>query len=113
MHLHGTRRHLELRRAPWCVDKQRPTRAGFAQQGERGSGSGQDEYSDDEDPGYWREAVRRQGAFVLTELDRSDDEHSPGRSAFGYHRCGCLPGTACRELTLLCSVWRCAGVDRR
>ena len=45
---------------------------------------GQDEYSDDDDPGYWREPVRRQDAFVLTELKHSDDESSPGRRA--YHR---------------------------
>lgn len=29
----------------------------------------------------------RQDAFVLTELGHSDDEHSAGCSAFGYHRC--------------------------
>ena len=45
---------------------------------------GQDEYSDDDDPGYWREPVRRQDAFVLTELKHSDDESSPVRRA--YHR---------------------------
>ena len=48
---------------------------------------GQDEYSDDEDPGYWREPVRRQDAFVLTELKHSDDESSPIRRA--YHRWPC------------------------
>lgn len=45
-----------------------------------------DEYSDDEDVGYWREEIQGQDAFVLTELELSDEEGSPGRSAFGYHR---------------------------
>ena len=59
--------------------------AGFLQQA--APAPGHDEYWDGEDPGYWREPVLRQDAFVLTELEHSDDEHNAGRSAFGYHRC--------------------------
>lgn len=46
-----------------------------------------DEYSDDEDVGYVTIPVTRQDEFVLTELQLSDDEGSPTRSAYGYHRC--------------------------
>ena len=46
-----------------------------------------DEYSDDEDAGYLTIPVTRQDEFVLTELQLSDDEASPTRSSFGYHRC--------------------------
>ena len=51
------------------------------------TGAGAEEYSDDDDAGYWREPVQGQVAFRQTELDLSDDEHSPGRSSLGYHRC--------------------------
>jgi hypothetical protein len=47
-----------------------------------------DEYSDDDDAGYLTIPVTRQDEFVLTELQLSDDEASPTRSSFGYHRCG-------------------------
>lgn len=46
-----------------------------------------DEYSDDDDAGYLTIPVTRQDEFVLTELQLSDDEASPTRSSFGYHRC--------------------------
>ena len=59
---------------------------------------GQDEYSDDDDPGYWREPVRRQDAFVLTELKHSDDESSPGRRA--YHRCAAAEAECACTLSL-------------
>ncbi|KAK9803910.1 hypothetical protein WJX72_004019 [[Myrmecia] bisecta] len=54
-------------------------------------GSDIDEYSDDEDPGYAREDIRGQEAFVARELDHSDDENSAGRSAYGYHRFDAKP----------------------
>jgi hypothetical protein len=49
--------------------------------------SGVDEYSDDDDVGYFTIPVARQEEFVLTELQLSDDEGSPTRSSYGYHRC--------------------------
>ena len=48
--------------------------------------SGVDEYSDDDDVGYFTIPVTRQEEFVLTELQLSDDEGSPTRSSYGYHR---------------------------
>ena len=38
--------------------------------------SGSDEYSDDDDPGYTRQDIRGQEAFISRELDLSDDEGS-------------------------------------
>jgi len=66
---------------------------------------GQDEYSDDDDPGYWREPVRRQDAFVLTELKHSDDESSPGRRA--YHRRAAVQ-LECAFALSLCTASRSA-----
>ena len=40
------------------------------------SGSDHDEYSDDDDPGYTRQDIRGQEAFIARELDLSDDEGS-------------------------------------
>lgn len=49
-------------------------------------GASGDEYWDDDDVGYIALPVPRQDDFVLTELQLSDDEASPTRSAYGYHR---------------------------
>lgn len=46
------------------------------QHGHRTDDSDSDEYSDDEDPGYTREDIRGQEAFITRELDLSDDEGS-------------------------------------
>ena len=49
------------------------------------AGSDVEEYDDAEDPGYVREDVRGQDAFMARELDLSDDDAS-GRGADVYHR---------------------------
>lgn len=64
---------------------------------------GVDEYSDDDDVGYFTVAVSRQEEFALTELQLSDDEGSPTRSSYGFHRCWPHSGTSLsiRNLALL------------
>jgi hypothetical protein len=50
-----------------------------------------DEYEDDDDPGYVREDIRGQEAFIARELDISDEDGS-GRGADVYHQ-----AIACRS----------------
>lgn len=49
---------------------------GQQQHDEKAHESDSDEYSDDEDPGYSRQDIRGQEAFISRELDLSDDEGS-------------------------------------
>lgn len=49
---------------------------GQQQHDEKARESDSDEYSDDEDPGYSRQDIRGQEAFISRELDLSDDEGS-------------------------------------
>ena len=49
---------------------------GIQQQEKSTHGSDSDEYSDDEDPGYSRQDIRGQEAFISRELNLSDDEGS-------------------------------------
>ncbi len=50
-----------------------------------------DEYEDDDDPGYVREDIRCQDAFVARELDMSDEDGST-RGADVYHRALAMQG---------------------
>lgn len=57
-------------------------------------GEDSDEYEDDEDPGYVREDIRCQDAFVTRELDTSDEDGST-RGADVYHQALAIQGQAC------------------
>lgn len=50
-----------------------------------------DEYVDEEDPGYFREDIRGQDAFVARELDVSDADGSR-RAMDIYHQALDAPG---------------------
>lgn len=62
--------------------------------GKRGdAGEESDEYEDDDDPGYVREEIRCQDAFVSRELDASNEDGS-GRGEDVYHRALAFQGQA-------------------
>ncbi|DBA95987.1 TPA: hypothetical protein ACH3X1_001498 [Trebouxia sp. C0004] len=58
------------------ASQQPPAFSGQQQHNEKTHNSDSDEYSDDEDPGYSRQDIRGQEAFISRELDLSDDEGS-------------------------------------
>lgn len=60
-----------------------------------------DEYDDDDDPGYIREDIRGQEAFIARELDINDEDGS-SRGADVYHQALAYRNQARAQLAKLC-----------